>query len=86
MHYVVYNVWPVVYRKLSMSCFTMTGFVLNSYAMSNRQQPSSPSFQDVTLACDDNRNIQTHKVILVAISRVHEEFKGKTNIHTLSST
>ena len=33
LHYVVYNVWPVVYRKLSMSCFTMAGFVLHRLAM-----------------------------------------------------
>ena len=32
-------------------------------------------FQDVTLACDDNWNIQTHKIILVAGSQVEEGFK-----------
>ena len=43
-----------------------------------------PKFWDVTLAGDDSRNIQTHKVILVAISHVKEGFKESTSIHTLS--
>ena len=53
----------------------------------HKQQTTAikPKFQDVTLKCDDNRNIQTHKVIPVAISHVHEGLKGRTNIHTLSS-
>ena len=34
MHYVQYNLWPVGYRKLCMSCFTMTGFVIHRLAMS----------------------------------------------------
>ena len=33
MHYVRYNLWPVGYRKLCMSCFTMTGFVLHRLVM-----------------------------------------------------
>ena len=33
MHYVRYILWPVGYRKLCMSCFTMTGFVLHILAM-----------------------------------------------------
>ena len=41
-----------------------------------------PKFQDVTLARIVNRNIQIHKVILVAVSHVHEGFKKRTNIHT----
>ena len=45
-----------------------------------------PKFWDVTLAGDDSRNIQTHKVILVAINNVKEGFKKRTSIHTLSST
>ena len=44
-----------------------------------------PKFWDVTLAGDDRQNIQTHKVILVAISHVKEGFKESTSIHTLSS-
>ena len=32
-------------------------------------------FRDVTLAWDDNRNIQTHKGILVAVNQVEEGFK-----------
>lgn len=45
-----------------------------------------PKFWDVTLAGDDSRNIQTHKVILVTINHVKEAFKESTSIHTLSST
>ena len=45
-----------------------------------------PKFWDVTLAGDDSRNIQTHKVILVTINHVKEGFKESTSIHTLSST
>ena len=45
-----------------------------------------PKFWDLTLAGDDSRNIQIHKVILVAISHVKEGFKESTSIHTLSST
>ena len=37
----------------------------------------NPKFQDITLACNDNRNIQIHKVILVAMSHVHEGFKKR---------
>ena len=33
MDYVRYNLWPVGYRKLSTSCFTMTGCVLHRLAM-----------------------------------------------------
>ena len=44
-----------------------------------------PKFQDVTLVCDDNWNIQSHKVILVAISHVQEGFKGSASIQTPSS-
>ena len=33
MHYVRYNLWPVGYRKLCTSYFTMTGFVLHRLAM-----------------------------------------------------
>ena len=32
-------------------------------------------YRDVTLACDDNQNIQTHKTILVAVSQVEEGLK-----------
>ena len=45
-----------------------------------------PKFWNVTLAGDDSRNIQTHKVILVTINHVKEGFKESTSIHTLSST
>ena len=45
-----------------------------------------PKFWNVTLAGDDSRNIQTHKVILVTINHVKEGFKENTSIHTLSST
>ena len=87
MQYVVYNVWPVVYRKWSMSCFTIAGFVLHRWAMHEQQTTViKPKFWDITLACDDNRNIHTHTVILVAMGHVHEGFKERTNIHTLLST
>ena len=36
-----------------------------------------PKFQDVTLECDDNLNIQTHKVILVGVSHVAGSLQRK---------
>ena len=87
MHYVVFNVWPVFHRKQSMSCFTKAGFVLKRLAMPKHMTiDSKPKFQDITLTYTDNQNIQNRQVILVAISHVHEDFKGSTNIVTLSST
>ena len=33
MHYVWYKLWPIGYRKLCTSCFTMISFVLHRLAM-----------------------------------------------------
>ena len=46
--------WPVVYRKWSMSCFTLAGFVLHRWAMPWATDNSHQNqVWDVTLACDD---------------------------------
>ena len=43
MQRVVYNVWPVVNIKWSMSCFSWLCSALMRDAMSNRQQSQNPS-------------------------------------------